>query len=96
MMQRHLDGGEPDLDSLGSGGHRACEGYWVDVGAGSVYVMLSQPNSIESKLLCERGLFQRLSDGLKIVLRLCGVGEQEVAEFHIFDDFLGLIGAETL
>jgi hypothetical protein len=46
--------------------------------------MLSQPNSIESKFLCERGLFQRLSDGFKVVLRLRGVGEQEVAEFHIF------------
>jgi len=84
MMQRHLDGGEPDLDSLGSGGHRACEGYWVDVGAGSVYVMLSQPNSIESKLLCERGLFQRLSDGLKIILRLAEWGNKKLLNFIFF------------
>ena len=84
MVERHLNGGESDFDALGAGcdGGGECDG--VNVGAGAVVVMFSEPDGIESELLGEFSLAERVGDGGEVVVRRRGLRKEEISEFHCF------------
>ena len=72
----------PMLDALCAGGDGGCEGYGVNVGAGAVVVVLSEPYAVEAQGFGEFGFAQGVGYDFVVGVGGWGVGEEEVAEFH--------------